>query len=60
MPMYNLIDYSEYYSKKKKKKKKKQERLWEYYQNDPNGYKKDFESFKFSPIQDYLFGTPHR
>ena len=39
MPMYNLIDYSDNYSKTSGS-------LWQYYKDDPNENLTDFESFK--------------
>ena len=40
MPMYNLIEYGNNYSKTSG-------RLWQYYKNDPNNNIADSESFKF-------------
>ena len=40
MPMYNLIEYSNNYSKTSGS-------LWQYYKDDPNDNITDFESFKF-------------
>ena len=40
MPMYNLIEYSDDYSKTSG-------RLWQYYKDDPNNNITDSESFKF-------------
>ena len=40
MPMYNLIKYSNNYSKTS-------ESLWQYYKNDPNDNITQSESFKF-------------
>ena len=39
MPMYNLVEYSDYYSKTSGI-------LWQYYKNDPNDNIVDSESFK--------------
>ena len=39
MPMYNLIEYSDNYSKTS-------ESLYEYYKDEPNDNIADFESFK--------------
>ena len=41
MPMYNLIEYSDNYSKTSG-------RLWQYYKDDPNNNIADSESFKFN------------
>ena len=40
MPMYNLIEYSDNYSKTS-------ESVWQYYKDDPNDNMVDFESFKY-------------
>ena len=40
MPMYNLIEYSDNYSKTSGS-------LWQYYKDDPNNNLTDSESFKF-------------
>ena len=40
MPMYNLIEYSDNYSKTSAS-------LWQYYQDDPNDNIANSESFKF-------------
>ena len=40
MPMYNLIEYSNNYSKTSGS-------LWQYYRDEPNGNLANFESFKF-------------
>ena len=40
MPTYNLIEYSDNYSKKSGN-------LWQYYKDDPNDNLKDSESFKY-------------
>ena len=40
MPMYNLIEYSDSYSKKSGS-------LWQYYKDDPSNNIADSESFKF-------------
>ena len=40
MPMYNLLEYSDNYSKTSGS-------LWQYYKNDPNDNLTDYESFKF-------------
>ena len=40
MPMYNLIEYSDNYSKASGS-------LWQYYKNDPNDNITESESFKF-------------
>ena len=39
MPMYNLIEYSDNYSKTSGS-------LWQYYKDEPNDNLADFESFK--------------
>ena len=39
MPIYNLIEYSDNYSKTSG-------RLWQYYKDEPNDNLTDFESFK--------------
>ena len=39
MPMYNLIEYSDKYSKRSGS-------LWQYYKDDPNNNLADSESFK--------------
>ena len=39
MPMYNLIEYSDHYSKTSGS-------LWQYYKDDPNDNLTDFEPFK--------------
>ena len=39
MPMYNLIEYSDNYSKKSR-------RLWHYYRDEPNDNLADSELFK--------------
>ena len=39
MPMYNLIEYSDNYSKTSRS-------LWQYYKDDPNDNIADSESFK--------------
>ena len=39
MPMYNLIEYSDNYSKTSRS-------LWQYYKDEPNDNLADFESFK--------------
>ena len=41
MPMYNLIEYSDNYSKTSGG-------LWQYYKDDPNNNLADSESFKFN------------
>ena len=41
MPMYNLIEYSDNYSKTSGS-------LWQYYKDGPNNNIADFESFKFT------------
>ena len=40
MPMYNLIEFSENYSKTSGS-------LWQYYKDDPNDNLADSESFKY-------------
>ena len=40
MPMYNLIEYSDYYSKTSAS-------LWQYYRDDPNDNITRSESFKY-------------
>ena len=40
MPMYNLIEYSDNYSKTSGS-------LWQYYKDDPNDNIKNSESFKY-------------
>ena len=40
MPIYNLIEYSDYYSKTSGS-------LWQYYRDEPNDSLENFESFKF-------------
>ena len=40
MPMYNLTEYSDNYSKTS-------ESVWQYYKDDPNDNMVDFESFKY-------------
>ena len=40
MPMYNLIEYSDNYSKPSGS-------LWQYYKNDPDDNMADSESFKY-------------
>ena len=40
MPIYNLIEYSDYYSKKSGS-------LWQYYRDEPNDSLENFELFKF-------------
>ena len=39
MPMYNLIEYSDYYSKTSGS-------LWQYYRDEPNYHLENSESFK--------------
>ena len=40
MPMYNLIEYSDNYSKTSRS-------LWQYYKDEPNDNLANFESFKY-------------